>query len=97
MKWRKDYPGIDIFRMIAAILVIGIHTWPFADFGEIPELLFTRTIARIAVPFFFMASGFFLFGKGDEKGRSGFLKKNKYTLWSFHSFIFASKYLFRIF
>ncbi len=75
MKWRKDYPGIDIFRMIAAILVIGIHTWPFADFGEIPELLFTRTIARIAVPFFFMASGFFLFGKGDEKGRSGFLKK----------------------
>lgn len=56
----KGYTGIDYFRCIAALLVIAIHTSPLASFNETADFLLTRGIARIAVPFFFMTSGFFL-------------------------------------
>ena len=55
------YPGIDRFRMAAALLVICIHTAPLASFSE-PWDFALKTLARLAVPFFFAATGFFLFG-----------------------------------
>lgn len=62
---RKQYAGIDRFRMLAAFLVIAIHTSPLASFSETGDFILTRIIARVAVPFFFMASGFFLL-PGEE-------------------------------
>lgn len=73
----KEYAGIDLFRFVAAILVITIHTSPLADFGAIGDFILTRIIARIAVPFFFMTSGFFLISRYvfDERKLWGFVKK----------------------
>ncbi len=73
----KDYAGIDLFRFVAAILVITIHTSPLADFEAIGDFILTRIIARIAVPFFFMTSGFFLISRYvfDERKLWGFVKK----------------------
>lgn len=48
------------FRIISAILVITIHTSPLLCVGEEADFILTRVIARVAVPFFFMVSGFFL-------------------------------------
>lgn len=45
-------------------MVIAIHTAPFLDFGATPENLLTRTLCRVAVPFFLMTTGFFLFDGG---------------------------------
>lgn len=56
----RTYPGIDIFRVIAAFLVIAIHTSPLASWSATADLLLTRDLARIAVPFFFMVTGFFV-------------------------------------
>ncbi|HBA96906.1 MAG TPA: hypothetical protein DCZ23_02250, partial [Lachnospiraceae bacterium] len=56
----KYYTGIDNFRLAAALLVIAIHTSLFKSFSETGDFIFTKIIARVAVPFFFMASGFFL-------------------------------------
>lgn len=56
----KEYSGIDLFRIIAAVLVVVIHTSPFEIFGDTVDFLSARVAARIAVPFFFMTSGFFL-------------------------------------
>lgn len=56
----KNYTGIDLFRFIAALLVIAIHISPLASFNETADFILTRVIARVAVPFFFMTSGFFL-------------------------------------
>ncbi|MCH5199162.1 MAG: alanine racemase, partial [Oscillospiraceae bacterium] len=56
----KSYAGIDCFRFIAALLVITIHTSPLMSFSETGDFILTRVIARTAVPFFFMTSGFFM-------------------------------------
>ncbi len=60
MSKRNAYPGIDVFRMIAALLVVAIHTSPLSSASAVGDFLLTRVTARVAVPFFFMASGFFL-------------------------------------
>ncbi len=60
VQWKETYPGIDCFRLWAALLVVAIHTSPLAMFGSTGDFILTRVAARLAVPFFFMTSGFFL-------------------------------------
>lgn len=78
MNQRKShYKGIDYFRIFAALLVVAIHTSPLSSFSETGDFILTRIIGRIAVPFFFMTSGFFLFsgdGEPSEKLKR-FMKK----------------------
>jgi serine/alanine racemase len=67
---KKYYVGIDYFRYIAALLVIAIHTSPLSTYSELGDFVLTRMIGRVAVPFFFMTSGFFLISEyfnGDDK------------------------------
>ncbi|MDE6232240.1 MAG: alanine racemase [Lachnospiraceae bacterium] len=59
----KSYTGIDCFRFMAALLIIAIHTSPLASFNEMADFILTRVIARVAVPFFLMTSGFFLISR----------------------------------
>lgn len=63
---RNAYTGLDYFRLAAAFLVIAIHTSPLESFSVTGDFILTRVIGRIAVPFFFMTSGFFL-SLGHEK------------------------------
>ncbi len=63
MSSRKGYIGIDYFKFVAAFLVIAIHTSPLATFTENGDFILTRIIARVAVPFYFMTSGFFLISR----------------------------------
>ncbi|GEC89741.1 serine racemase VanT catalytic subunit [Brevibacillus brevis] len=67
----KQYGGLDRFRIIAAILVIAIHTSPLLSISEWADFTLTRTIARVAVPFFFMCTGFFFLQKlGSDYNRN---------------------------
>ena len=59
MNDHKYYAGIDWMRLIAAILVIAIHTSPLASYNATGDFILTRVIARVAVPFFFMTTGYF--------------------------------------
>lgn len=74
---KKAYTGIDYFRIAAAFLIIAIHTSPLASFTETGDFILTRIIARIAVPFFFMTSGYFLISGYRENDRKliSFVKK----------------------
>ncbi len=77
MSNKKSYTGIDYVRFIAALLIIAIHTSPLASYSETGDFILTRIIARVAVPFFFMTSGFFLISKytsGNDRLIS-FIKK----------------------
>ncbi|MBR1390225.1 MAG: serine racemase VanT catalytic subunit [Lachnospiraceae bacterium] len=60
---KKSYPGIDCFRILAALLVVAIHTSPLLSFSETGDFILTRIVARTAVPFFFLTSGFFLISR----------------------------------
>lgn len=62
----KEFSYVDYMKFLMACFVIGIHTWLSSIFSntaikEIVNLLFS-----IAVPYFFICSGFFLFRKGDK-------------------------------
>lgn len=66
MEETKKYPDIDVFRIIAALLVIAIHTSPLASYSPYGDFLLTRIAGRAAVPFFFMVSGFFLYDRQEK-------------------------------
>jgi len=63
MNRNRAYAGIDYFRFAAALLVIAVHTSPLLSYSETGNFILTRIIARIAVPFFFMTTGFFLISR----------------------------------
>ncbi len=72
---------IDHFRVIAALLIVAIHTYPFSSLSAEFEFAFTHVLARIAVPFFLMVTGYFtlpryIFDKSsDTKPLKSFFKK----------------------
>ena len=51
---KKQYELINALKIIAAFFVVGIHVHFPGDFGRA-----FVAVARFAVPFFFMVSGFF--------------------------------------
>lgn len=67
---RKDLGALDTFRIIAALLVICIHTSPLWEIDQNADLFLTGVSARLAVPFFFMVSGYF----GDLSSGAGVRK-----------------------
>ncbi|MFR3521589.1 MAG: acyltransferase family protein, partial [Clostridia bacterium] len=88
---KKQYDFVNLAKFISAVFVIGIHTSPLQ--GLHPKLnYFTRCIVfRLAVPFFFICSGYFLAEKlfdEDKKKVKDYVKKyilnilNIYILWS---------------
>lgn len=56
----KSYGALDVFRLIAAALVIAIHTSVFTSINTELDFVVTRIFARVAVPFFFMVTGHFM-------------------------------------
>lgn len=61
----KKYNGIDITKFIMAICVVAIHTQPLISCNNTIILALYQSIVSLAVPFFFVASGFFLGKKID--------------------------------
>lgn len=60
MKATSRTGGVDAFRLLAAMLVIAIHTSPLASVSGEADFFLTRILARVAVPFFFMVTGQFV-------------------------------------
>lgn len=56
----KQYGRLDSFRVVAALLVLCIHTSPLSSVNPDADFLLTRVLARLAVPFFLMATGCFV-------------------------------------
>lgn len=63
MHRKHGYPAVDVFRIVAAVLVVAIHTAPLEQTSLFADYLVTRVWGRIAVPFFLMTTGFFVFSK----------------------------------
>jgi peptidoglycan/LPS O-acetylase OafA/YrhL len=58
-----NYNAIDIAKFVMALLVVAIHTHPENEIENKLILDIINCIYSIAVPFFFVASGFFLYNK----------------------------------
>lgn len=85
---KQNYPGIDVIKFIMAFAVVSIHApeylWPEAR--VYPE--FFRWFIRLAVPFFFIVSGFLIQGKLDTMNgieeQSTYLRKRSlhiFRIW----------------
>ena len=65
---RRD-PAVELFRIIACLLVIGLHTMPEAEvfYGTWNNAFnrFLRVLLSDAVAMFWLMSGFYLFREGD--------------------------------
>ena len=88
----SNYNSIDLAKFIFSILVIMIHIRPFGNSSNayIINYILRQCLARIAVPFYFVASGFFLFKKMDLKTCDWKIAKNYcfrlfklYIIWTF--------------
>lgn len=71
----KEYKVLDIMKLAMAIVVVAIHTRPELSFSSPVVVSLFEAVYSIAVPFFFMASGFLLFRKIlfplNEEGNNG--------------------------
>lgn len=85
---KKNIVGIDLFKLIASILIVILHCIGYY-FGQAGEIL-KNIICPIAVPFFFISSGYF-FGRGLNRNKNQrkeyFIKYEKnlvkmYIVWS---------------
>lgn len=57
---KKSDGSIEMFKYVAAILVIAIHTSPLEEVTRTGDFILTRIAARMAVPFFIMITGYFV-------------------------------------
>ena len=71
----REYGMLDLFRLAAAGMIVAIHTGPFSGISEKADTFITYGAGRIAVPFFFMVTGYFVLSGivgGEHDVRSGF-------------------------
>ncbi|HKM34864.1 MAG TPA: acyltransferase [Lachnospiraceae bacterium] len=59
---------MDDWKWIAAFLVVAIHTSPLESISKLADFVLTRELARIAVPLFFMITGYFSLQKNKLAG-----------------------------
>lgn len=75
---------IDTMRVVAAVFVVAIHTAPFQESSELLSYFVTNVLGRLAVPFFFVLSGYFFFKKVDDRPQNyqneQFIKSEKNLL-----------------
>ena len=99
MNDRKQYGALDLAKFVAAILIIVLHTNPFSSYSSVISFGFRSIITIIAVPFFFLTSGFLFCTKLNslkENEKSDYFKKYFkrlgliYLLWSAFYFIFVA-------
>lgn len=63
----RKYDSIDLMKFLLCFMVVAIHSDPFEDVSPFINRMMLG-LERLAVPLFFIASGFFLFkGKSLEK------------------------------
>ena len=89
---RNEYKSLDLFKFIFAILVVMIHAKPLLDVSDKANWFFSNSFLNLAVPFFFITSGFLLFEKlkslSDDADKKTAVKKyvghllKLYLIWS---------------
>lgn len=86
MDYRERNCTIDIFRYVCAIMVVMIHVCPLEEFSGNLGFITSNIIPRIAVPFFFIVSGYYYIQKLENNEKiftkyiCGLIKI--YLIWS---------------
>ncbi len=94
---KKCIPSINLMRLICAFMVIAIHIVPFNDSNYKVKFILIEVVPRIAVPFFFVVSGFF-FSKNLEQNNKAirYIKKILFTYIIWSSIYFIYDYIIKV-
>lgn len=68
------HTAIEIGRLLAAVLVVTVHGRPFADLSPQLDFALSDGIARFAVPYFFVVTGYFFADIQDGGARRWFAR-----------------------
>lgn len=60
---RRNYDAIDLFKFLASVMIVAIHTDAFLDISPQLNTILCGGIARLGVPYFFIVTAFFYFNK----------------------------------
>lgn len=63
---KKQYAQLDLFKFLFSIVIVSIHTRLFRDVSETFNWYYLNVFCNLAVPFFFITSGYLFFGKLKE-------------------------------
>jgi serine/alanine racemase len=78
---KKRYDAVDLCKWICSFLIIYIHVAPVLMGAPAVDRIMAQGVCRVAVPFFFAASSFFLFARmGEQKSAA---KQNRKALLKF--------------
>ena len=86
---KNYYHSIDLVKIMCAVMIVCIHTSPLASYDSHVNSFLVNCICRVAVPFFFISSGFLLFKRAGVNPVNGSTVKNYlkrilvlYLFWS---------------
>lgn len=65
---QKNYTTIDVAKLFFAICIVLLHSYAYQILPGFLPFAFEKAVLRLAVPFFFVASGFFLGKKIIREG-----------------------------
>ena len=71
MERANRYGGVDYFRIVAAFLIVAIHTAPLSSWTEGGDFLLTYCLGRLAGPFVLVTTGYFVLGAWRRGGCEG--------------------------
>lgn len=77
-----NYDSLDLWKMIAALFVVSIHSQPLAGMPT-ADFFVSGILCQLAVPFFFMTSGFLFYRREPEKRDLRHFLKRVLTLYAF--------------
>ncbi len=84
-KTTQTYPALDILKFILAMSVLIIHFQPLKDFSQMAHHLSSDSLPRLAVPFFFMSTGYLIkdaMGDWDKLKRRLIKIAKLWFIWS---------------
>lgn len=65
----KQYTGLDIFKLFFSVCIVAVHTYAVEPLPKILSFWITQGVFRLAVPFFFVTTGFLLGKRLNEKDK----------------------------
>lgn len=90
MEERIQYKGIDVVKFVMALFIVVLHTHPLEGISGSLNFLLSDVIGRVAVPFFFAATGFLLeqkirgSGAKEREVLCGYVRRilGLYVIWT---------------
>lgn len=94
---KQEYINIDIFKYLFALLILSLHLSPFVQVNATLNYMFNQIFTRIGVPFFFIASGFFLETKINNYNNITKYIKRLMILYIFYTLIYLPQIFYELY